>query len=97
MANFTSYQDFFGRYGGDYDGRQATLEIKDVKADSVYPLFRIALTDLDRNEVHVGTHEERGQHGYIITDIPEPTWWWKYGLPKQALSSHVEHRLPFWS
>jgi len=69
MTRFRSYQDFFGTYTGDYDGRNARLKISDVKADSAWPIFHIEFTELDRNEVYTGNHTEKGNHGHIMTNI----------------------------
>ncbi|VVB96654.1 Uncharacterised protein [uncultured archaeon] len=69
MTNFKNPQDFFGSYIGYYDGRNAKLVIGDVKADSPWPMFHLTFTDLDRNEVYVGTHQHRGNQGHVLTDI----------------------------
>ena len=69
MAIFSSYQNFFGTYLGHYDGRNARLVIGDAKADSEWPQFRIEFIELDRNQVFIGTHTEKGKVGHIIHDI----------------------------
>jgi hypothetical protein len=69
MANFKSYQDFFGTYTGSYDGRNARLEITDIKADSVRPVLHIKFTDLDRNEVYQVTHFFDNPKAHILQNI----------------------------
>ena len=69
MASFTSPSNFYGSYTGSYDGRDAQLVIGDLKDDSPSPSFHLRFTDLDRNEVYVGSHVETGQHGHILTNI----------------------------
>jgi hypothetical protein len=69
MARFKGWQDFFGTYIGEYDGRNAKLEIGDLKGDYPGPMFHIVFTELERGEVYVGTHAEKGNHGHIMTNI----------------------------
>lgn len=69
MTNFKGFQDFFDSYVGYYDGRNAKLEIGDVKADSPWPMCHLTFTELDRNEVYVGTYQQKSKHGHVMTNI----------------------------
>lgn len=69
MANFKSYQDFFGTYTGSYDGRNAKLEITDIKADSPRPVVHIKFTEIERNEVYQGTHFFDDPHAHVLSNI----------------------------
>lgn len=69
MARFNSFQDFFGTYVGHYDGRRARLVISDVKGDSAWPMCHLTFTELERDQVYVGTHVHKGKHDHILTDI----------------------------
>jgi hypothetical protein len=69
MARFQHFSDFFGSYIGRYDGRQARLEISDVKGDAAWPMCHLRFTELERNQIFVGTHIHKGQHEHFLTDI----------------------------
>lgn len=69
MASFTNFHDFFGTYAGSYDGRQAKLVISDIKGDSAWPMCHLTFTELERDQVYVGTHIHQSQHGHVLTDI----------------------------
>lgn len=69
MPRFQRFQDFFGTYDGSYDGRRARLVIGDVKTDSPWPMCRLTFTELERNQVYVGTHIHKGPHDHVLTDI----------------------------
>ena len=69
MARFRSFQDFFGTYVGNYDGRNARLVISDVKADSAWPTCHLTFTELERSQTYVGTYVHKGRHDHIITDM----------------------------
>ncbi len=69
MPRFQRFQDFFGTYDGSYDGRRARLVIGDVKTNSPWPMCRLTFTELERNQVYVGTHIHKGPHDHVLTDI----------------------------
>jgi hypothetical protein len=69
MTHFQHFQDFFGAYVGSYDGRRARLELRDVKGDSPWPMCHLTFTELERNEVYVGTHVHKGPRDHIMSDI----------------------------
>ena len=72
MARFQHPNNFWGNYRGRLDGRRATLEITDTKADAPYPLFRITLTDEDRDVAFRALVEQRPSqdgHRHILRDF----------------------------
>jgi hypothetical protein len=66
MARFNGPGDFIGSYSGSYDGRRATLRIEQAGPGRSY---RLTFTEVERNQVFVGTHQESGAQQHILTNI----------------------------
>ncbi|MBN1323470.1 MAG: M12 family metallopeptidase [Methanotrichaceae archaeon] len=67
-TNFVSVFDFLGAYAGEYDGRRAALEIT-YTGEPSNPKFQLKFTELERNEVYVGTCTSSSGPKHVLSNI----------------------------
>lgn len=72
MKNFTSPDNFVGIYDGWNNGHKAQLSISQQPNDRAFPLFKIALIELESKIAFTGVHSHQNTqsgHQHRLEDI----------------------------